>query len=244
MADVSVFSARMGLCTVVIADIRAASVRSVTRGGEAAAKPLEAKSCALIPERSWLSLGVRTVHQAMQEPFWALAWGRRGGTDVHVGWWPGCLTGLCGLFGHPPWSKLVPMFLHSGGCYWEYIFVRYLRFSPTKSVFWHQTTQKLRGCWGEMCLRPALGSHPLLLISSGRMAGAWSDGLSLGLKPPRSSDTGSVLARHPGACTASWLGAWWGRPEQAGLQCAAPCLWYHKELGSSRATHRVSVDRL
>lgn len=93
VADVSVFSAKMGLCTVATAEIRAASVRSITRGGEAAAQPLEVKSCALVPERSWLSLGMRTVHQATQESFWALAWGRRGGTNVHVGWWPGCLTG-------------------------------------------------------------------------------------------------------------------------------------------------------
>ena len=88
VAGVSDLSVTTGLCAIVIAEIRTASVRSVTRGGEAAAQPGEAKSCTFIPESSWLSWGVRTVHQAMQEPFWALAWGRRGGTDGHVGWWP------------------------------------------------------------------------------------------------------------------------------------------------------------
>lgn len=115
---------------------------------------------------------------------------------------------------------------------------------PHKISILASDNPKTQRLLGEMRLRPALGSHSLPLISSGCMAGARSDGLSLGLKPPRGSDTGSVLAHHPGACTASGLGAWWGGLEQAGLQCAAPCLWYHKELGSSRATHRVSVDRL
>ena len=69
VAEISNFSATMGLCTVVIAEVRAASVRSVTKGGRAAVWSREAKSCAFIPERSWLSWGVRMVHQEIQEPF-------------------------------------------------------------------------------------------------------------------------------------------------------------------------------
>lgn len=116
VAEVSKFSATMGLCAVVIAEVSAASVRSVTRGGEAAAQPREAKSCAFIPERSWRSWGMRTVHQAIQKPFQALAWGRRGETDGHMGWWPQCLIGLYGLFGRPPLSKLVQ--IHISVLWW------------------------------------------------------------------------------------------------------------------------------
>lgn len=56
------------------------------------------------------------MHQAMQGPFWALAWGRRGGTDGHVGWWSGSLIGLCGLFGRPPQFKLVQV--HISALWW------------------------------------------------------------------------------------------------------------------------------
>lgn len=52
VAEVSDFSATMGLCAIVIAEVRAASVRSATREGVAAAQPGEVKNCALIPEGS------------------------------------------------------------------------------------------------------------------------------------------------------------------------------------------------
>lgn len=57
--------------------------RSITRGGKAAVQPENTKSCVFIPGISWLSWGVRTVHQAMQKPFCASTWGRKGGTDRH-----------------------------------------------------------------------------------------------------------------------------------------------------------------
>lgn len=86
MAELFNFRATKGtsLFTVVTGGIRSewkCEKHNQRRRGCCA--PEDTKNYVFIPEITWLSWGVRTVHQAMQKPFCASTWGRRGGTDGH-----------------------------------------------------------------------------------------------------------------------------------------------------------------
>lgn len=159
----------MGLCAVVITQLRAASVRGVTRGGEA-------KSCAFIPEGSWLSWGVRTVQQATQEHFRALTWGRRGGTN----YWPcGLVASMLNMTAWCLWASTTVQ--ASASLYFCTLVGVNTPLSDVQSRYFSIRQPKNSGAAGRSCapgLPRALGSPPL--PSQLLRAEAWSDGLSPG----------------------------------------------------------------